>query len=172
MALQIDFPTSELTHIRWKVRHFALEWYAETPIRIHKHTNSDGAAPDFSDAFIGYMNDSMADSKRQRDRSRPVDYLADSPRSRIVKAFRKLRWKAPREFFVLYGMCVIDQVGRDVKNGDEEAMTKAFEASIRRSAQRLNEKVFPGEGPHPLYTTSDVLILAVSGIRKIALWAG
>jgi hypothetical protein len=168
MVLAIELPADEITFAQWKVRYFAHEWLSETPIRIHKHTNTDGAAPDFSDEFAGYMDQSLADARQiKSDRSKPVDYYADSPRSRVVKAFRKLRWKAPREFFVLYGMCAIDQCGWDVKLGDNERMQSAFDSSIRRATHRLNEKVGA-----PLFSENDVLILAVSGLRKLTLWAG
>lgn len=169
MSLAISIPQSEVDDACWRARYFSIEWAGETPMKLHslRDTGADGA-PRMTGEFQGYLENALYAKRHQHDSSRQkaID-IADDPRRRVTKAFRKLREKAPREFDAVYGMCVIDQVGRDLPARDSEGIRRQFEASVRRTKQRLNQRA---QGTH--YEESDVLILVVSGIRKVSMWAG
>jgi hypothetical protein len=163
MTVAIELPPDEVADARWRARYFSLELAGEAPMRLHSRSNSFGAAPDFTSEFSSYLDQSIYEARHaKRDRGQ-LD-LQDDPRRRVTKAFRKLRRKAPREFDVLHRMCVIDQVGRNLRPDDSDGLQRDFEASMRRVVLRDTEGNRISE--------ENVLILVVSGIRQLVLWAG
>ena len=175
MTLPITLPVDDLAFARWRARYFAQEWFGETPIRLHEpYKVAPDGAPAMHRDFENYLEGALFAHRHRNDETHSRRHLdiEDDPRRRVTKAFRKLRQKAPREFDVLYSMCVIDQVGRGLSQNDEKGLIREFEASLRRTTARLNKRERSKSTPRPLVSESDVLVLAVSGIRKLSLWAG
>lgn len=167
MAIAISLPPDEVADARWRARHFSIEYFGESPLTLHsrRDVGFDGA-PRMTNEFQSYLEGSLYEQRLNRREQKLVD-LDDDPRRRVTKAFRKLRSKAPHEFDVLYRMCVIDQVGRNLRADDTEALERQFTDSMHRSLHRLRSRP---EGKH--LTEGDVVVLVVSGIRKLMLWAG
>lgn len=163
MTVAIELPPDEVADARWRARYFSLELAGEAPLRLHSRSNSFGAAPDFTEEFRSYLDQSLHQQRASR-RDRGQLDLQDDPRRRVTKAFRKLRYKAPREFDVLHRMCVIDQVGMNLRPDDSVGLQRDFEASLRRVVLR--------DDAGNRISEAEALILVVSGIRKLTLWAG
>ncbi len=164
----IQIPPEELRAAIWQVRYFSQEWWGETPIRLHSREVGDDGAPRLHNDFIDYLEDGLGDKRRGGSRSRRVE--VDSPRRRVTKAFRLLRRRAPKEFDVLYCMCVLDQVGRTLRQHEVDELLLEFEASVRRTTQRMNLRA--AKRGDPEVTEDEIHILVVSGARKLLLWAG
>lgn len=164
-------PEQEVHDAKTAVRDFAIDWYGEVPIRLHesRQIGEDGA-PRLHPDFIGYLEDGLHDKLNafRSTKSRMVEI--ESPKRRVSKAFRILRRKAPKEFDVLYCMVAIDQVGRGVKQGDHETLERDFYASVRRTQARMNLRA--AARGHTQVSEDEILVLIVSGVRKLALWAG
>jgi hypothetical protein len=164
----IELPTQEIEDAQDGVRQFSIDWYGETPIRLHSREIAPDGSPQLHGDFIGYLEDGLNDKRRGNVRSKRVEL--ETPRRRVSKAFRLLRRKAPKEFDVLYCMVAIDQVGRMTKLGDLDALEAEFWASVRRTRARMNLRA--AERGDPQVSENDILILIVSGTRKLGLWAG
>lgn len=142
----------------------------ETPSRLHVRSIDAGRAPEFHPEFIAHLEDSLADKRGKRS---SVDM--GSPRRRVRKAFRQLRDRAPREFDAAYCMVVIDEVGRSVRRGDDEALRQQFDSSLRATTARLNARAArrrQSGHEESAYTDSDTLVLVVSALHKLSLWCG
>jgi len=161
-------PPQEIDDAKVAVRDFAIDWYCETPIRLHSKDIAPDGSPQLHGDFIGYLEDALNDQRRGNVRSKRVEL--DTPRRRVSKAFRLLRRKAPKEFDVLYCMVAIDQVGRGVKQDDHDSLDRDFSASVRRTQARMNLRA--ATRGNPQVSEDEILILIVSGVRKLALWAG
>lgn len=166
----IDIPESEQALARNRAQWFACEWFMETPMRLHMRAIDEGGAPEFHPEFVQHLEDSLIDARPKR----RVD-LADQPRRRVRRAFRTLREKAPREFDAAYCMVVLDEVGRHVRRGDEDSLRKQFESSLRSTTARLNQRAARRRAAgkkEPVFTDNDTLVLIVSALSKLTLWAG
>ena len=135
----------------------------EIPSKIHKQQHGQhyglGASPPFADEFVRYIG--RLTCKRENCKpcreDLPVyleaeEYKAkhSDERTRITRAFRKLRRAAPLEFDVLY-MAVMH--GQTVAQIAE---------SLTARAERL--------GHEDRYDTTGVTILAAAGVDKVAAW--
>lgn len=161
-------PPQEIDDAKVAVRNFSIDWYGETPIRLHSNEIAPDGSPQLHGDFVGYLEDALNDKKRGNVRSKRVEL--DTPRRRVSKAFRLLRRKAPKEFDVLYCMVALDQVGRTLKHGDAESLERDFYASVRRTRARMNLRAATRGSAQ--VSEDEILILIVSGVRKLALWAG
>lgn len=145
----------------------ARDWRGEVPLRLHesgfKQSWGLGSAPPFSRDFerwIGYMECGQADCypcRRRRageriptDGDGYLDYDQDH-RTRMSRAFRKVRKHAPLEFDVLY-------------------LAVMHGLSIEQIAERLTERAIR-LGKSERYGVQDVAILALLGIDKARAWA-
>jgi hypothetical protein len=168
-VLGITLPQSEVEFAKARVRYFAMEWWGETPLRLHvPRAHGDDGAPLLHPDFVSYLDDALHEKRESGRHSRRVEL--ETPRRRVTKAFRLLRRRAPKEFDVLYCMCVIDQVGRSLKRDDFEGLTHEFETSLRRTVRRMNQRA--RKRGEPELAEDDLLVLVVSGIRKLTLWSG
>ena len=169
--IALKAPSQEIDLARVAVRRFAIDWYGETPIRLHepRQVGEDGA-PRLHPDFVGYLEDGLYDrlAAFRSSKSRMVEI--EHPRRRITKAFRLLRRKAPKEFDVMYCMVRLDQVGRDMRADETERLEREFAASVRRTRQRLNQRA--ATRGDPLVSEDEILVLVVSAVRKLALWSG
>jgi hypothetical protein len=161
-------PTQEIDDAKVVVRQFSIDWYGETPMRLHSTEIAPDGSPQLHGDFIGYLEDGLNDKKRGDVRSKRVEL--DSPRRRVSKAFRLLRRKAPKEFDVLYCMVAIDQVGRTLKDSDYDGLEREFGASVRRTRARMSLRA--AKRGDPQVSEDEILVLVVSGVRKLGLWAG
>ena len=161
-------PPQEIHDAKTAVRDFSIDWYGETPIRLHSTEIAPDGSPQLHGDFLGYLEDGMNDKRRGDVRSKRVEL--NTPRRRVSKAFRLLRRKAPKEFDVLYCMVALDQVGRTLKMDDADGLEREFWASVRRTRARMNLRA--ADRGDPQVSESDILILIVSGARKLGLWAG
>ena len=57
-----------------------------------------------------------------------------------------------------------------LKTDDNEGLDSEFDASVRRTQRRVNQRA--AARGRPLVTESEILILIVSGTRKLGLWSG
>lgn len=165
----IQIPETDRELARQRARWFACEWFMETPQRLHIRSVDAGGAPNFHPEFEATLEDALAEQ-----RSSPRAEF-DSPKRRVKRAFRRLRARAPREFDAAYCMVVIDEVGRTVRRGDDEALRRQFDASLRATTIRLNARAArlrAAGRDAPALTESDVLVLIVSALHKLTLWAG
>lgn len=167
-VLAITLPQTEVDYAKALVRDFSIDWYGETPIRLHSSQIALDGSPELHGDFVGYLEDGMNDKRRGDVRSKRVEL--DTPRRRVSKAFRLLRRKAPKEFDVLYCMVALDQVGRSLKQGDINALDREFGASVRRTRARMSLRA--AKRGDPQVSEDEILVLVVSGVRKLALWAG
>jgi len=143
------------------------DWRGEVPIRIHeagfKQAWGLGSAPPFSrdfDRYIGYIECNQPNCssclRRRKGERIPIDgdgyYDYDQDhRTRMKRAFHKVRKHAPLEFDVLY-------------------LAVMHGLSIEQIADRLTERAIRGGHPER-YGVSDVALLALLGIDKARRWA-
>lgn len=164
------FSDHQINYARARVKHFAEEWYSESPTKMHVSSRTfDGSgAPEFTNEFRGYLDEALS-SKRNNARPRgPHDtYL---PRRRVTEAFRVLRNRAPREFDAINCLVVIDRVGLHA-DPEGAAIERQFADGLTATAERFNRRAAErGEGQR--YTTEDILSLVISAVHKLDLWAG
>jgi len=142
------------------------DWRGEVPIRLHesgfKQAWGLGSAPPFSrefDNYVGYIECSQPDcytcGKRRRGERIPTDgdgyYDYDqNHRTRMKRAFQKVRRHAPLEFDVLY-------------------LAVMHGLSIEQIAERLTERAVRLGKPER-YGVEDVAMLALLGIDKAQRW--
>lgn len=153
---------------RW-LTEWAIDWRGEVPTRIHDSTYGQsyglGSAPPFAPEFIRYVgsieckNEECRDPECRRTRRREVYMDGDGyrdpnqdHRSRMTRAFRKLRKAAPREYDVLW-------------------MAVMHGLTIEQITERLNERAIRG-GHEDRYTAKSVAFLALCGIDKTSKWLG
>lgn len=154
---------AEIRHARhWLSRIFA-DYNNEIPRRIHareyKQGYGLGAAPPFAPEFISYigrLNCSDPHCKPCRE-DIPVYMEAEeykkknsNPKTRVTRAFRKLRRAAPTEFDVLY-MAVVRGL------------------SAAQIVENLNTRAIAG-GHKERYDMESVAVLAVLGTEKLSAW--
>lgn len=164
----ITLPDDAVELARQRARWFACEWFMETPIRIHGEGVDEGGAPEFHHEFERYLDESLAQRRGRMSHE-------GSPQLRVKRAFRTLRQKAPREFDAAYCVVVIDEVGRSVRRGDDEALRRQFDASLRATTVRLNQRAAKRRAAghdERDYTEDEVMVLVVSALHKLSLWAG
>jgi hypothetical protein len=168
--MAITFSEEQVRYARGMVHRFSLDWHSEVPVKIHQSAFvfDEGGGPAFSNDFISYMDDALR-SKRREERPRGPHDIAN-PRRRVSQAFRTLRNRAPREWDAMRCLVVIDQVGRQTMPRDVDALDAQFEASLRATAARFNERA-ERMGKPERYTPDDILLLVVSAVDKLAKWA-
>ena len=148
-------------------RHWLTQWAedyrGEIPTRIHTSTHGQGyglgAAPPFApefEAYIGRLNCKQPNCRHCRE-DLPVylegaEYRAkhNNARTRVTRAFRKLRRAAPIEFDVLY-------------------LAVMHGLSVSEIADKLTQRAING-GHVERYDVSAVTVLTVSGVDKISAW--
>ena len=146
----------------WLSRIFA-DYNNEIPRRIHSRDHGQqyglGLAPPFAPEFISYIGrlnckDPHCKSCRE---DIPVYIEAEeykkkhsNQRTRVTRAFRKLRRAAPIEFDVLYMAVIRGKTGVEI-------------------ADALNERAIAGGHPER-YDLQAVAVLAVLGTDKISAW--
>ncbi len=141
----------------WALR-LGADWKLEVPIRIHGRDEdgryvADDGTPAFSAEFERWLARHSTDND-VRDRRGP--YQNHPQRIRATRAMRKLRNAAPREWLVLWDLCVLNQV----QSVDE--LPRAFAAIARRLNDRAERKGYPER-----YSAETCEILAFSGIAKL-----
>jgi hypothetical protein len=164
------FSDEQVKYARGRVQHFAKEWYAESPLKLHTSSRAfdDSGAPEFTADFRSYLDESLYSKKREARPRGPHDIFA--PRRRVTEAFRTLRKRAPREYDVMACLVVIDRVGLHADpNGD--AVERQFRDGLKRTASRLNERAGRW-GKEERYEDDDVLTLVISAVHKLDLWSG
>jgi hypothetical protein len=147
---------------RW-LSEWAADYRGEIPTRIHATNHGQhfglGSAPPFAPEFISYMGKLNCRDKdcRQCREDLPIyiegaSYRAkhNDPRTRVTRAFRKLRRAAPLEFDVLY-MAVMQGL------------------SLTEIADRLTDRAI-SKGHPERYDLSTVTLLAVMGVDKVGAW--
>ena len=168
------FNEDRVSYARERVRHFAREWYAETPTRLHTSSRDfgDDGAPAFTADFRGYLDESLTSKRRQNRPRGPHDTY--SPRRKVTEAFRVLRTKAPKEYDAINCLVVIDRVGVHTDPRDaagEEALTRQFNDALAATAERFNRRA-EKRGEPADYEPDDILILVISAVHKLDLWSG
>lgn len=147
---------------RW-ITEWATDYRGEVPTRIHASGHGQhyglGSAPPFAPEFISYIgqiNCNRDNCKHCRE-DRPI-YLEgeeyrkkhSDPRTKVTRAFRKLRRAAPLEFDVLY-------------------MAVMHGLSLTEIAQRLTDRART-RGLDETYDVATVTVLAVLGVDKVGAW--
>jgi hypothetical protein len=139
----------------WALR-LGADWKMEVPIKMHRGARilDDGGGPAWTKEFEDWLERNTQDTQ-VRDHRGP--YQNHPRRIRATRAMRKLRSAAPREWLVLWDLCVLNQVA----NVDD--LPRAFAAIARRLNDRAERRGFPER-----YSPEVVEILAYSGISKLA----
>lgn len=147
---------------RW-ITEWATDYRGEVPGRIHASSHGQhyglGSAPPFAPEFISYIGkiNCKNDRCRQCREDLPIyiegaEYRAkhSDPRTKVTRAFRKLRRAAPLEFDVLY-------------------MAVMHGLSITEIAEKLTERART-KGLDETYDVAAVTVLAVLGVDKVGAW--
>lgn len=144
--MNLDVPPSKLREWNHFIGQIRLDWNGEVPTRIHKHEIDTAGNPEFDDAFVSYIGylfcqdptcpECRSERRKLHNRQNPES------RTRATRAFNKLRRVAPREFDVVYSVCIL---GRSLDH---------------MVAQLTRENGVA-------YTDADALVLLYSGIDKI-----
>lgn len=145
----------------------ARDWRGEVPLRLHesgfKQAWGLGSAPPISHEFnrwVGYIEcgqpDCVSCRKKRAGERVPLDgdgYLDydQDHRTRMKRAFHKVRKHAPLEFDVLY-------------------LAVMHGLNLEQIAERLTERAIRLHKPER-YGVEDVAILALLGIDKARRWA-
>ena len=143
------------------------DWRGEIPLRLHESGFNQswglGSAPPFSrdfDRYVGFIECKQPNchvcAKRRRGERIPIDgdgyYDYDqNHRTKMSRAFRKVRKHAPLEYDVLY-------------------LAVMHGLTLEQIAARLNERAVRINKPER-YDVSDVALLALLGIDKARRWA-
>lgn len=164
------FSDTQIKHARDRVRHYAREWYAEAPTKLHTSSRDfgDDGAPAFTADFSGYLDESLTSKRREARPRGPHDHY--SPRRRVTEAFRVLRARAPKEFDAMNCLVVIDRVGLHA-DPDGAAIERQFADGLAATAERFNRRAVRRREEHH-YTSDDVLSLVISAVHKLDLWSG
>jgi hypothetical protein len=154
---------SEVKETRDFLSRWGREYREEIPSRIHASGHGQhyglGSAPPFAPEFIRYigrLNCKRPNCKECRE-DLPI-YLEgeeyrkkhSDERTRITRAFRKLRRAAPLEFDVLY-------------------MAVMLGHSVAEIAQKLTERA-AARGHADTYDETAVTVLAIVGVEKVSAW--
>lgn len=147
---------------RW-ISEWATDYRGEIPRRIHSGGLGQhyglGSAPPFAPEFISYIGkiNCKDDKCRQCREDLPVyiegaEYRArhSDPRTKVTRAFRKLRRAAPLEFDVLY-------------------LAVMHGLSIEEIADKLTERAHT-KGFDDRYDIAMVTVLAVLAVDKVGAW--
>jgi len=136
-----------LAYQRW-LRDLAYAWREETPLRIHSREYDWGGAPEWHPEFARWIE--RLDVERPG-RERVERYGENShARLRATRAFRKLRRKHPREFDVLYAVCILGM-------------------PLERVARSMTERAIL-HGKPERYTRRDIQVLTIAGLDKVMKW--
>jgi hypothetical protein len=154
---------TEIKNARYWLEKVFSDYNSEIPRRIHAREHGQhyglGSAPPFAPEFIAYIGRmNCTDPKCKPCREDIPVYLEaeeyrakhSNPRTRVTKAFRKLRRAAPTEFDVLY-MAVVRGL------------------TAHQIAERLNERAIAGKHPER-YNIESVALLTVLGTEKLSSW--
>jgi hypothetical protein len=156
--------SDDIARTRHWLGEFAKDWIGEVPTKIHKKEPGGlGAAPAFSDEFVGYIGELTCkvdtcmicvDRKHAPRHSLSSESYRlahkTQSRNRTTKAIRKLRRVAPLEFDVLY-------------------MIVMHGLSVEQVAQKLTERSRT-RGLDETFDIPSVVILTVSGVEKVSSW--
>ncbi len=160
-------PESAVKQTFFWLREFSRDWRGEVPLKLHEGHGGLGAAPPFTSEMVDYVGRLKCKSEhchacrcvnpscqrcaanRKEDLSN-FDNRNPAHRTRVTRAFRKLREQAPREFDVLYLIC----------HGG---------LSIPEVVDRLNDR-FERKGRADRIDAGGVLVLAMSGTDKVRNW--
>jgi hypothetical protein len=147
---------------RW-LTEWARDYRGEIPTRIHDSKPGQhfglGSAPPFAPEFIRYVGKlNCKDPQcRQCREDLPVylegeEYRAKhrDERTRVTRAFRKLRRAAPMEFDVLY-------------------LAVMHGLSVAEIAQKLTARAV-SRGHEERFDNAAITMLAVAGVDKVAAW--
>lgn len=160
MTAEPIFSAAEVREAKRWLSFLGEDWVGEVPTRIHEYgTFGLGSAPPFTREFENYIGtlickDPNCGICRRREKETPGEgYLRTNRQEERLKAtrvFRKLRRHAPLEYDVLW-LAVMQH------------------NTIHEITDKLNERAYT-KGYADRYTTTDVAILAMSGIDKVRRW--
>ena len=153
----------EIRHTQRWLGQWAKDYRGEIPTRIHDSKPGQhfglGSAPPFAPEFIGYigkLNCKNPHCKHCRE-DLPIylegqEYRArhSDQRTRVTRAFRKLRRAAPMEFDVLY-------------------LAVMHGLSVAEIAEKLTARAVAG-GHEERFNVAAITLLAVAGVDKVAQW--
>lgn len=144
-------PQKLVVQAAYWIREFSLDLHRELPQRIHGFDH-DGYGVIFHPEFIEYIDRPCKRGKRCHDLACTHDMLSSDPppRKKATRAFRNLRQMAPREFDVMWLMCV---KGLSLP----EVATALTDRAIRL-------------GKPERYSEISVLLLTIAGIDKLLGW--
>lgn len=149
---QLKISNNEIKQaIRW-VNFFAAEWEGEIPLKIHRNEVDDGhglGGPAFHPEFLRWIGNTCrcpSCIREERERRNRDSRIA------VTRAFRKLRKEAPREFDVLYAICVH-------KN--------SMDTTVNFLNARAERRGWPER-----YDKTGVLVLLLSGVHKVRSYLG
>lgn len=151
-AVALSIKKSDLQQTAQWLQFFADEWTGEVPLRVHGGGVDDGhglGGPAFHADFIRWLGPICTCPACHRETQKRRN---SESRTRATRAFRKLRKVAPREFDVLYSICVL----RNSINGTAEFLTSR--------AVRLDKP--------ERYDRTSVILLAISGVDKLRSFYG
>jgi len=151
----------DIAHTRHWLTQFARDAVKEVPTKLHQRLGDRGAAPPFTDAFVGYIGEldckvdgciickdrKAAPKQAILSEDYKIAHRSQSP-NRTTKALRKLRRIAPLEFDVLY-LAIMQGL------------------TISQIAERLNERSARKGSADEVFDNEIVTLLAVSGVDKI-----
>jgi hypothetical protein len=147
---------SRLARANRLIAQFSHDWRQEFPHKLHTYGPDDGHGlggpafhPDFI-RFLGNIPHVCSDGACRNEMRRNEAGRNHDSRTRTTRAFRKVRRVAPREFDVLYLLCVLSYSVDDVVR------------ALNQRAERL-------EKPER-YDRRGVTYLALSGLDKASRW--
>lgn len=160
---QVIVSETEVREAQMLLSQWSRDYRGEVPTRIHATSHGAhfglGAAPPFAPEFVAYvgkLNCKNPNCKHCRE-DLPVylegeEYRAkhSDERTRVTRAFRKLRRAAPLEFDVLF-------------------MAVMHGLSVQEIAERLTDRAI-SRGHEERYDATSVTLLAVAGVDKVSAW--
>ena len=152
MAEAVGIKQSDLQQTAQWLQFFADEWIGEVPIRVHAGGVDDGhglGGPAFHADFIRWLGRICPCPDCHREEKKRGN---SESRTRATRSFRKLRKVAPREFDVMYSLCVLRN-------------------SIQGTAEFLTNRAIRLEKPER-YDRTAVILLAISGVDKLRSFYG
>lgn len=147
--MTLDIPHSKIREWNSWMAQIRDEWVSEVPSRINTNETDEGhglGGPAFAPEFVNYMGYlfcARADCLECKAERRKIHRRAN-PESRVraTRAMNKLRRVAPREFDVVYSVCILG-------------------VGIQSMADNLTAR------GHETYDSEGVLVLLMSGIDKV-----
>jgi hypothetical protein len=124
------------------MRWFASVWQEEIPTRIHQRAFDDGGAPQWHPDFALWMSRGEVPDRVWREQP--------ETRVRATRAFRKLRYQAPREYEVLYRTAILN-------------------IPLHETIDWLNNRAISNGHPER-YGEADVLLYLVVATDKVVSW--